>query len=172
MSTRRLCVVTFAVATLAACRQPAPPPPPPDAAALRAAIEQRLTAAMAVYDRRDAAGAAATFTSDAVWILPDGSRLAGTAAITEGYARFFASLDAFRTESVGIDRFLVVGDREVVTFSHAVAALTPKGETDAVRHVNPFADLWRLGDDGVWRIAYEINADGPLAADAAWGAAR
>ena len=163
MRLRRSLTVAFVLAVLVGCRQLAPPPPPAaDAAALRAAIEQRLAAMMVVYDRMDAAGVAATFTPDAVWILPDGSSLTGTAAITAGYERFFGSLDAFRTESVTVDRFLVVNDREVVTFSHAIAALTLKGKRNAERHINPFADHWQLGADGVWRIAYEINADGPL----------
>ena len=163
MRLRRSLTVAFVLAVLVGCRQPAPPPPPAaDAAALRAAIEQRLAAMMVVYDRMDAAGVAATFTPDAVWILPDGSSLTGTAAITAGYERFFGSLDAFRTESVTVDRFLVVNDREVVTFSHAIAALTPKGKPNAERHINPFADHWQLGPDGVWRTAYEINADGRL----------
>jgi len=33
-----------------------------------------------------------------------------------------------------------------------------KGKTED--HINPFVDYWVKGTDGVWRVAYEINADG------------
>lgn len=164
MPIRRVVAAALALAVLVGCRQPAPPPPPgADAAAVRAALEQRLAAAMALLQNKDAAGAGALFTPDAVWILPDGSTLTGTAAITAGYERFFATLESFRAESVTIDRLLVISDREAVTFSHAVATLTMTGKKASERHINPFADQWVRGADGVWRIAYEINADGPMA---------
>ena len=38
--------------------------------------------------------------------------------------------------------------------------MTEKGKKPE-SFVNPFADLWKKGPDGVWRIAYEVNANGP-----------
>ena len=35
-----------------------------------------------------------------------------------------------------------------------------KGKKKMENHMNPFADYWKKGADGVWRIAYEVNADG------------
>lgn len=148
----------LALTLIAACRQPAPPPPP--AAAVRTAIEQRLTEIVAILKNRDAAAAAAVFTPDAVWILPDGTTFTGTAAITEGYTRFFGPLESFEPELVAVDRLYVIDDHQVDTFAHAVATLQVKGKKTGERHINHFADHWQLGSDGVWRIAYEVNADG------------
>ena len=47
-----------------------------------------------------------------------------------------------------------------MTFAHANYTLTETGKAPAKR-VNPVADLWKKGADGVWRITYELNADGP-----------
>lgn len=166
MPIRRIAGLALVVAVCAACRPPAPPRPEPDAAALRAAIEQRLQAILQALERRDAAAATAAFTADAVWVLPDGSALTGTAAIAAGYERFFAPLASFEVESVTIDRFLVVDDRRIVTFAHAVGTLKMTHAPAPERNVNYFADEWQLDPDGTWRIAYEINADGPLMAPA------
>jgi hypothetical protein len=38
--------------------------------------------------------------------------------------------------------------------------MTEKGKKPE-SFVNPFADLWKKGPDSVWRIAYEVNANGP-----------
>ena len=66
-------------------------------------------------------------------------------------------------------RYIDVNDSEAVTFSHSDYTMVMKRKASGPR-VNPFADYWQKGADGTWRIAYEVNADGPAPAPA--GAAR
>ena len=37
--------------------------------------------------------------------------------------------------------------------------------TPPVTLANPFADYWQKSADGAWRIAYELNAEGPMPED-------
>lgn len=62
-----------------------------------------------------------------------------------------------------LDRLIVVSDSEAVTFSTGTFSMTMKGKK-AENHTNPFADHWKKGADGVWRIAYEVNAEGVVPA--------
>jgi len=54
---------------------------------------------------------------------------------------------------------VIVNGAEVVTFSHATFRATPKNKAPN-NHSNAFAGYWKKESDGIWRIAYEINADG------------
>jgi uncharacterized protein (TIGR02246 family) len=161
---RRLAGSTITLALLAACAKPAPPPaapPPPDATAIRSGIEKEMAKFGPVMTGRDPAALAAMFTPDAVWILPDGTTFTGTAAITAGAKGFFDTVESFGNPTATIDRLLVVSDSEVVTFAHGTMTLKMKGAKTEENHVNPFADYWKKAADGTWKIAYEINAEGP-----------
>ncbi len=57
-----------------------------EVAAIRSAIEHYVT----VFNAADAAGVAACWAADGVYVTPDGQRLGGTAAIQEHFARSFA----------------------------------------------------------------------------------
>jgi uncharacterized protein (TIGR02246 family) len=155
-----------AIVLLAACApKPVvspPPPQPPDATAIRAALEKEEAKFSPLLQSKDAAGTAALFTDDATWILPDASTFTGKAAIQAGAKGFFDAIDSFTPESNVIDKLIVVSDSEAVTFSHGIGTMKMKGKGQkSERHNNPFADYWRKGTDGMWRIAYEVNADGP-----------
>ena len=121
---------------------------------------------MAQFAKKDTAILTASFTPDAVWILPDASTFTGTAAIQAGGKAFFDMLESFSLESSVIDKLIVVNDHEAVTFSHGIGMMKMKGAKKAERHNNPFADYWQKGADGAWRIAYELNAEGPMPAAA------
>ena len=165
MRTRSVVGTTLALATLAACATQAPAPPrAPDAAAIRAALEKEMAKFGPLFAAKDAAGVAALFTSDATWVLPDASTFVGAEAIRAGAKGFFDSLESFTIESEGIDRLIVVNDSEVVTFAHGIGTMKAKGAKKAERNINPFADHWKKGADGAWRIAYEVNAFGPVPA--------
>ena len=116
---------------------------------------------MPLIQAKDSKGIAALFTDDGVWILPDASTFTGKAAIEPAAKAFVDSYDTFTPESDGIDKLIVVNDSEAVTFSHGIATMKLKGKP-AERHNNPFADYWKKGADGMWRIAYEVNADGVM----------
>jgi uncharacterized protein (TIGR02246 family) len=155
-------VVSAAVlaAVIAACAKPAPPPP--DENAIRAGITVQLAKVPAVFVNKDTAVLANTFTQDATWILPDASTFTGRANIVSGAKAFFATYESATMSPTVIDKLVVVSDSEAVTFAHADYTMTVKGKKPQ-SFVNPFADLWKKGADGVWRVAYEVNASGPAA---------
>ena len=150
-----------ALVALAACTAPPAAPPPPDAAAIKTALEKEIAKFSPLLASKDAAGLTALFTADATWVLPDASTHVGKDAILAGGKAFMDSMDSFTIESNVIDKFIVVNDSEAVTFSHGVGTLKLKGAKTTERHINPYADYWKKTADG-WKIAYEINADGPM----------
>lgn len=161
MNSRPFVGIMLSAVVLAGCApKPAPAPPPPDAAAIRAALDKEIAKFGPVVQSKDAKGVAALFTADGVWILPDATTLTGSAAIEAGAKAFFDSFDTFTMESSGIDKLIVVSDSEAVTFAHGIGTMTMKGAKTGVKHNNPFADYWKKGADGTWRVAYEVNADG------------
>jgi uncharacterized protein (TIGR02246 family) len=150
-----------AITALAGACAPQPATPPrPDEAAIRTALNAELAKFGPAIAAKDAAAVAQLFTEDATWILPDASTFTGRANIEAGAKAFFGSFESFNVGQMTIDKLVVVSDSEAVTFSHGTYTLTEKGKKPANR-VNPFADHWKRGGDGVWRVTYEINADGP-----------
>ena len=146
----------FTVALIAGCAQK--PPAPPDAAAIRNALTAQVAKFMPAMQTKDAAAVAALFTEDATWILPDATTYRG-ADIENGAKAFFAAYESVAPGTTTIDQLVVISDSEALTFSHGTYGMTMKGKK-AENHTNPFADYWKKGADGVWRIAYEVNADG------------
>ena len=61
-----------------------------------------------------------------------------------------------------IDKLVVISETEAVTFVVTDITMTVNDKVDSL--LNPFATYWQKGKDGVWRIAYEINALGPVKA--------
>jgi uncharacterized protein (TIGR02246 family) len=153
-------VVLGAVLVVACAQQPPAPPPKPDEAAIRAALEPRLAAITQVLTKRDASAVPTIFTDDGVWILPDASTFKGKDAIQKGAAAFFTSFDSVSNMSQAIDKIVVVSDSEAVTFTTGKYTIFMKGKKGEA-HINPYVDDWKKGSDGTWRIAYEVNADGP-----------
>jgi len=142
------------------------PPAPPDAAAIRAAIEAQEAKILPAMQAKDIAALLPLFTDDATWILPDASTFKGRADLEKGGKAFVDSYESVTPGSMTIDQLVVISDTEALTFSRGTYSITMKGKKKAESHVNPFADYWKKGADGVWRIAYEVNADGAVPADA------
>jgi len=106
------------------------------------------------------------FTEDGTWILPDASTFVGRANIETGAKAFFGSFESFTLGQMTLDKLIVVNDSEAVTFSHIDYTATQKGKK-LPPGVNPAADYWKKGADGVWRVAYEVNANGAAPSSAA-----
>jgi uncharacterized protein (TIGR02246 family) len=151
------------LAVIAACApQAAPPPAQPDAAAIRKALDGEMVKMVPALAAKDGATFASYFTDDAVWILPDATTFHGRAEVEKGAKAFIESFESIALGAVTIDKLIVVNDTEVVTFSHGSMTITMKGKKTAETHNNPFADYWKKGADGMWRIAYEVNAEGVM----------
>ncbi|MGE5285633.1 MAG: YybH family protein [Micromonosporaceae bacterium] len=149
-----------------ACAPQSAAPPRPDEAAIRTALSTELAKFAPAIQAKDAAAFGTLFTEDATWILPDASTFTGRANIQTGAKNFFDTFETFVVDQTAIDKLVVISDSEAVTFAHANYTLTATGKAPAKR-VNPVADLWKKGADGVWRITYELNADGPAPTAAA-----
>ncbi|HUL72738.1 MAG TPA: SgcJ/EcaC family oxidoreductase [Vicinamibacterales bacterium] len=156
-----ICVALIAVlALVASCTPPPASPPRPDESALRSTLSAELAKFGPAFAAKDAAAIAAMFTDDGVWILPDASTYTGRTAIEAGAKAFISTFPPATMGPVTIDRLVVISDSEALTFSHGDYTSTEPGKPPQ-KHLNPFADYWKKGSDGAWRIAYEVNADGP-----------
>ena len=158
-SSRIVCLAAIAALATACASQPATPPRP-DGAAIHGVLGLRLSNFANAIEMKDVDAVANMFTDDGTWILPDASAYTGRVTIKLAAKNYLDALDSFVTDQVVIDRLLVVSDSEAVTFSHGNYTLREKGKPPTKR-VNPVADYWKKGRDGVWRVAYELNADGP-----------
>ncbi len=150
-------------AMVAACAPKPAAPPKPDENAIRTAIAAQYAKFSPAIAAKDTAVLAGLFTQDATWILPDASTFTGLANITSGAKNFFQTFESSTVGPTTIDKLVVVSDSEAVTFAHNTYTMTVKGKKSGTR-LNPYADLWKKGADGVWRVAYEVNADGPAPA--------
>ncbi len=160
MNARALVIAAMAL-TLAGCAAKAPETPKPDENAIRATLSAQMAKIDPAIIAKDSVGFANMFTEDGVWILPDATTFRGRAALTSAFKSFLAAYDTVAIGSATIDRLIVVNDSVAVTFAHYNSVLKPKGR-HLEHHLNPCVDLWNKGADGVWRIAYEVNADGPV----------
>lgn len=162
LSTSAGLVVLVALTT--ACAPPPPPPPvaapTPDETAIRTALDAQMAKFLPAMQAKDVAAVSALFTDDATWILPDASTFKGRAEMEQGGKAFFDSYESVTPGTMSIEKLVVISDTEALTFSRATYSITMKGKKNPENHTNPFADYWQKGGDGVWRIAYEVNADG------------
>lgn len=159
MKTSRFLGLAALAVVATACTPQATTPPQP--AAIRSALSTRLNDFAKAIRNKDAAGVANMFTEDGTWILPDATTFTGRTSITAAASKTFDTIDSFIYEQMIIDRLIVVSDAEAVTFTHGNYTMVEKGKSP-VKRVNPVADYWKKTPDGVWRIAYELNADGPV----------
>ena len=155
-----------AVATLAtACAQKPATIPQPEVAEIQTALNARLGDFAKAIAEKDPVAVANMFTEDGTWILPDASKYTGRASIEQEARTYFKTFESFIFDGPTIDKLIIANSSEAFTFSHGNYTLKESGNP-AVRRVNPVADYWKKGLDGVWRVAYELNADGPMAATA------
>lgn len=168
MTSSRIVIVAAVAALAAACTSQPATTPRPDAAAIHGVLGLRLSNFATAIETRNVEAVANMFTEDGTWILPDASAYTGRVTIKVAAKNYFDAVDSFVTDQLIIDKLLVVSDSEAVTFSHGNYTLTEKGKPPTKR-LNPVADYWKKGRDGVWRVAYELNADGPAVTAAVIG---
>lgn len=162
MTKTRIARVMALAAIATACAGQAATPPRPERAAVQTALNAQLTNFAKAITSKDPAAIANMFTVDGTWILPDASKFSGRKNIEMAAKNYFVNVESFIMSQVIMDKLIVVSDSEAVTFSHGNYTLTEQGKATTKR-VNPVADYWMKGADGVWRVAYELNADGPAA---------
>jgi uncharacterized protein (TIGR02246 family) len=156
-----------ALALFSGCAQKAPEapaaPPPPDAAVIRTELAATLEKIEATLNNKDAAGFAGFLTEEATWILPNAATFKGRAEIEKGASDLITTFESITFGAITIDKLVVISDTEALTFSTGSYTVTTKDKKTTTL-TNPFADYWQKGADGAWRIAYEINAEGPMPA--------
>jgi uncharacterized protein (TIGR02246 family) len=156
----RMVPLAASIALAAACAEAPAAPARADEATVRAALTTELAKFGPAIATKDAAGVAKLFTEDGTWILPDATTYSGRANIEAGAKKFFETFESASMGQMVIDKLITISDSEALTFSHGTYSMTETGKPPA-NHVNPFADYWKKGNDGVWHVAYEVNADGP-----------
>lgn len=119
---------------------------------------------LAAFASKDSAIVASFFTEDATWVLPNASTFKGRADIEKGATAFLATFETVAFAPPTFEKLVIVSDTEVVTFVTGSYTITTKDKKTPTTLSNPFADYWQKGADGAWRIAYEINAEGPMPA--------
>ena len=77
---------------------------------------------------------------------------------------FLATFETVAFAPPNFEKLVVISDTEALTFVSGSYTITTKDNKTPVTLSNPFADYWQKGADGAWRIAYEINAEGPMPA--------
>ena len=61
-----------------------------------------------------------------------------------------------------IDKLVIINDSEAVVFASLTLTIMSQGKVDNL--INPYAAYMQKGADGVWRVAYDVNALGPVKA--------
>lgn len=140
-----------AVAVLSAC---AMMEKEPDAAAGVAASSMAFEDA---FNAGDAAAVAALYAADAMVMPPNANRIEGRAAIQELWQSYIdADLDKFHLTTVTLD---AQGDTATELGRFAVDA--PNGKGGRVTVKGKYIVLWKQGEDGVWRLQWDIWNDDP-----------
>jgi uncharacterized protein (TIGR02246 family) len=155
-----------ALVLLGGCAQKAPEAPaapmPADPAAIQAELTATLEKVLAAFANKDSASVASFFTEDATWVLPNATTFKGRGNIEKGAADFLATFETVAFATPTFEKLVVISDTQAVSFVSGSFTVTTKDNKTPTTFSNPFADYWQKGADGVWRIAYEINAEGPM----------
>jgi len=129
-----------------------------EVAVIKAALQARINTCNVALENKDLKTLSSIFLDNATWIQSDASTFNGTAEIEAFTKTYCDSYEKYTPHAIIIDKLIVISDTEAQTYSHVVYDIVIKGKKETRN--NPFADYWIKGSDGVWRVAYEINADG------------
>lgn len=127
-------------------------------------IEADIAAVAAVRDQEVAAinsGAAdiSYLADDAVMMPPNEPAVSGSTAIGEWVRSFMSQFTA--SLEYGSSDITVSGDWAIERYAGTLT-LTPVGGGDAVEEVLKGIHVYRRGDDGTWKMVYDVwNSDAP-----------
>ncbi len=125
-----------------------------DAAAGIAASAERFEAA---YNSGDAAAMAALYTPDGAVLPPDAPRIDGRDGIQAMWQSFMdAGVEDLELETVELESHGASAS-EVGTFT----LTAPDGAGGRVAAAGKYIVLWQRGEDGVWRLHWDIWNSSP-----------
>jgi uncharacterized protein (TIGR02246 family) len=130
-----------------------------------AAVHQAITAAYARFvdalKRGDAAAVAASYTDDAVLMVPNTTAWEGRAGITQGFAGFLSQFSVVDPRLTTKD--VVLGGDYAIERGTYAWTLHPKTGTGAdIVDNGKYLTVWQRQDDGSWKIVRDLsNTDRP-----------
>jgi uncharacterized protein (TIGR02246 family) len=126
--------------------------------ALKRQIDELNRAAMAAFQRKDAATIAAGFTEDAKLLMPHAPMAVGRQAIAAGWAQMLALPNVSATWQA---TFVERAQSGELAYEIGTYALEYDGSAGRVRDQGKYVVVWRK-EAGVWKIAADIiNTDNP-----------
>jgi uncharacterized protein (TIGR02246 family) len=156
----RMIIAAMVLGALAGCQKPAPESKPVDTDAEVAAIRQMETAQIKAIQMRDAAGSAANYADDAVFVNEDGKPVEGAPAIGEAFTAMV------RDPALAFDykqgRMVVSkgGDLAYSTATYSVTYTDPKTGKPATSTGSNLS-VWQKDANGKWKLVADNNAGKP-----------
>lgn len=121
----------------------------------RQAIESAMARYIDAVERGDAAAIAASFTDDAILVLPSGPPMKGKAELNEGFAKMLAASSVVALRPSNVDR-TVSGDIAVETGSFEVT-MQPKTRGAETTDKGQYMVVWQRQADGSWKMTRAFN---------------
>jgi uncharacterized protein (TIGR02246 family) len=156
----RMMVAAIALATLAGCDRPASTAAKVDTEAEKAAIKAVEASQIKAIQAKDAAGSAANYSQDAVFVGEDGRPIEGAKAIGEAFTAMVE--DPAMTFDYRQGRMVVSegGDMAYSTATYTYTYTDPKSGKP-VTSLGSNLSVWRKQADGSWKLVADNNAGKP-----------
>jgi uncharacterized protein (TIGR02246 family) len=131
-----------------------------DAGDARQAIEAAMTKYVEAVKRGDPAAIVASYTDDAIVVMPSGPPMKGKAELNKGFADMLAASSVSALRSSDVER-TISGDVAVETGAFEVT-MQPKALGRETTDRGQYIVVWHRQPDGSWRMARAFNrADTP-----------
>ncbi len=125
------------------------------------AVHQAHDAYLAAINSNDLDTFLDAVTEDIVFIAPNSPVMVGKAEVGPWVGGYFEAV-ATKWEKTSVE-FVVSGDWAFERYTY-IAVDTPRGGGEAYTDTGNGINIYRLGDDGIWRVARDAWAtDQPLA---------